>query len=165
MCLQEIDRRARACPHCGHWQWRWQVQALLFVVVPCVALVGYAAWLERRSDRHDGIEQTVAYRGQIAVLQSEMFKGTSADGDVVFVVGKLRNESDVEWEDVEIEAEFLDPQGRLIDVEVEERYFEHLVPHGEMAFKVRLIADRPVEEYADHKVFVGRAEDSRRTPW
>ena len=77
----------------------------------------------------------------------------------------LRNESDVEWDQIEIEAQFYDPQGRLMDVEVEKHYLEHLVPRGEMAFKVRLIADRPVDEYADHKVSVAYAEDIRRGPW
>ena len=165
MCLQEIDRRAQACPHCGHWQWRWQRQVIVPVLIVGATLFVYGEWLERRMDPENRLDRAVAYRGQIVVTQSEMLKGTSAEGDVVFIVGKLRNESDVEWEDVGVEADFFDAQGRLIDVEVEKHYLEYLVPHGEMAFKVRVIADRPVEEYADHKVFVGHAQDIRCTPW
>ena len=167
MCFREIDRRARACPYCGNWQGR--VQLAVFVPVLLLGfglgLVAYGEWLGRRLRPDGRAAGAVAYHGQISVTQSEMFKATSADGDIVFVVGKLRNESDVEWEQVGVEAEFFDPQGRLIDVEAEDHYLEHLIPHGEMAFKVRVVADRPLEEYADHKACVDYAKDIRRNPW
>ncbi|NLW50411.1 MAG: DUF3426 domain-containing protein [Candidatus Brocadiaceae bacterium] len=161
MCFREIDRRARACPHCGHMQVRWLWQIVPPFLLIAAGFMVYGEWLSARL-RPDGCaEDAVPYTGQITVTQSEMFKGS----DVVYVVGKLRNESDVEWEKIGIEAQFFDPQGRLIDAEVKRHYLERLLPHGEMAFKVRTVPDRPVEEYADYGVLVGYAQDIRRGAW
>ena len=165
MCFQEIDRRARACPHCGQWQWRFHLHVVLPILIVTAGFVAYGEWLERRLRPRERTEQAVAYGGHIEVTQSEMLKGTSADGDTVFVVGKLHNDSDVEWEQINMEGRFFDPEGRLIDVEVEKHYLEHILPRGEMAFKIRVVADRPVDQYTGYKVFVSHAQDVRRAPW
>ena len=165
MCCEEIDIRARACPQCGQLQRSVQ----LWIFIPMALLIAAtfvgAEMMSRRFRvaMHD--PEALPYSGQIRVTESRMLKGTSADGDTVFVVGRLRNESDVEWEQIEMEVEFLDPEGQLIDVEVERHYLAHILPRGEMAFKLRTVADRPVEQYADYKVFVRWADDARRSPF
>jgi hypothetical protein len=166
VCFEEIDSRARACRYCGHWQKRGFVRTILPILIFMAVMVVYGESLIVRAHTLSRPSQEgVAYNGQIVVTQSEMFKGTSPDGDVVYVVGKLRNESDVEWDQIEVEAQFFDPQGKLIDADVQKRYVTHLLPHGEMAFKVRTVADRPLDEYATYKVSVKSAEDIRSSPW
>jgi len=168
MCYEEIDERARRCPHCLRWQTRsaailssgllgWLLGTLL--VVGLVALFMHTILKPFRSP-----DECAVYAGQIQVTESHMLFGESKEGPVVLVVGRLRNNSDVEWESVHLQAEFFDESDSLVNVETEWQYGRHIMPWGESAFKVRGPADLPRERYATYSVTVTGAEDARRWP-
>ena len=82
-------------------------------------------------------------------------------GPTVSVVGKLRNNSDIPWKDIYLEAQYFDSGGTMIDANGAEQYGLSILPHEEVAFRVRGPADRSETEYASHKVFVRSARDAR----
>jgi len=167
-CYEAMDERARRCPHCLRWQTK---SALLFGSpwLRFLLLMLLACWFPLLVIRAAlrplwPFEGYALYDGQIEVIESQMLFGESKEGPVVFVVGRLRNNSDVTWKDMHVEAVFLDESGSLVNVETQWQYGRHIAPRGESAFKVRGLADLPRERYAKHKVTVTGAEDARRWP-
>ena len=167
-CYEAMDERARRCPHCLRWQTK---SALLFSsgllwFALIVLTAGILPMLLGRMvmKRLWPAEGYPLYDGQIEVTESQMLFGESKEGPVVFVVGRLRNNSDVTWKDIDVQAVFLDESGSLVNVETAWQYGHHILPRGESAFKVRGPADLPRGRYAKHKVAVTGAEDARRWP-
>lgn len=167
-CFEQIDIRARMCPHCGRWQWKNALRSWAPYFAVILVLGGACVLpLTRIARFQEGIAGAAAvrYTGQIEVTQSEMFFGQSKDGPTVFVVGKVKNNSDVTWESIHMEVQFMDPEGKLIDVEVQAHCLSKILPHGEMAFKLRAVAEMPRERYDSYQVSVRAAQDARATPW
>ncbi|KPK64622.1 MAG: hypothetical protein AMK73_04595 [Planctomycetes bacterium SM23_32] len=88
----------------------------------------------------------------------------AAGGPIVYVVGRMKNESDVAWERVGFQATFCDAGGRLIDAATEGDFPGMVLPHAEVAFKVSGSKHLPMSRYADHKVSVVEAEQARLWP-
>ncbi len=169
-CFEETDARARICPHCGVRQWpnKWRhlLPRLAVGVLVLVALLGFPGWMTSSFEKLASPEDDdMAHGVHIDVTQSEMFYGESKDGPTVFVVGKIKNNSDTTLEYIEMEVEFRDAEGKLIDVQVESHYLDRILPGGEMAFKFRGLADLPRERYASYEVFVRSADKARSSPW
>jgi len=167
-CCEPMNARAHVCPHCGRLQWRNAWPRMMIGFVPVLAIcVAAMVWSQRIAHRFEsganpqGLE---TYAGQIKVTDSRMEFGQSPEGPVVLVVGMMKNDSDIPWEDVAVVAQFYDPQGRRIDVSYDRQYLACILPHGEMAFKLRAHADLPRESYARYEVSVPFAEDTRRAP-
>ena len=83
-------------------------------------------------------------------------------GKYVSVVGTLTNRSEFTWKEVQLEAQFFDKDGKLIDTGLERNFDTVILAHGEAAFRIRLVADKPETSYASHKVFIRSAKDGRR---
>jgi hypothetical protein len=159
MCLEPVRKGAWACPHCGWWQWTYRRLIPLGVIIICVLLL--LLLLETRANEAIvSRAESVPYRDQIQVTGSTMLFGHSKDGPTVLVVGMLGNTSDVAWHNIGMEARFYGPDGRLIDVSVEHSYLTYLLPHGQIAFKLRAVADLPPEQYASYQVAVRSAESA-----
>lgn len=159
-----MDARARRCPYCGQWRGGPTLVLILMQLLWIAPLLLVQAVLYFRFQPVLGRDAGVPYRDQIEVTQSEMFFGQSKDGLTVSVVGMLKNRGDVTWREIGVEVQFTDPDGRIIDVEADEHYLSRILPHGEMAFKLRTMAELPADRYASYKVFVRSAEDAR-SPW
>lgn len=169
ICYQEIHEKARRCPFCLHWQSKSAFvrhsPTVAFLVVLGAFFVVQTIFASRLAAGLKGPEHYTVYRDQLKVTESRLLFGQSNEGPVVFVVGKIKNTSDVEWEYVRISAEFRDREGKLIDVVAEPLHIWGVMPHGEVAFKVRGPADLPAESYASYDVVVASAEDASRRPW
>ena len=87
------------------------------------------------------------------------------DGNpTVSVIGMLQNNSDIALDDLHLEAQFFDKDGKLLDVGIHDGYSETIPASGEAAFKVYVYAARPEEDYGSFKVFVRSAKDARAFP-
>jgi len=87
------------------------------------------------------------------------------DGNpTVSVIGMMQNSADFPLDDLQLEAQFFDQDGELLDVGTHSRYSETLPANGEAAFKVYVYAARPEEDYASFKISVRFAEDARVFP-
>jgi hypothetical protein len=133
---------------------------MLPAVVVIAAVVAFQLGVVELMRRAMDVGSKALYAGEIEVTKSEMFFGESKDGPTVFVVGLLRNRSDVPWRKVGMGVRFLDAEGKLIDAAVKADYLRCILPRGETAFKVRTLADLPKERYASYEVVVHSAEDA-----
>ena len=120
-----------------------------------VGAMGYL-WLGL-TDRKEDFSH---YRGQVLVVSSEMLFGEDEGGRIVSVVGTVRNNTQVAWEDVQVEVQFFDGVGRLIDAGLDDSLGGAVLPGSENAFKVVVVPNIPSDRYASHKVFIRYAEEA-----
>ncbi|MDY7011505.1 MAG: hypothetical protein SVV80_12255 [Planctomycetota bacterium] len=176
MCFEEIDERARKCPHCrslqagiSAWLSRNPAAILLIVLIGVLFLFGgrglWGSFLNSQLVP-TGQNDLRTFKGEVKVVSSKMVFGKSEEGPVVCVIGQIKNESEIAWKDLQIVAQFFDQSGELIDVAIGPEYYfaSEILPHGEGAFKVRVIADFPKETYASYKINVRSATDVRKFP-
>lgn len=116
-CFEPMDARARCCPHCGRGQWRrtWPRFAVGFVPILVLMVIWMVIWMVwvGRMERVFSPQPLPAYAGQIKVAESRLEFGQSPEGPVVLVVGMLKNESDTAWQQIEMQAQVLRPEGRV----------------------------------------------------
>lgn len=168
ICYEDIDARAGACRYCGHpqsklatWILRWaSLFAALLLIFP-VVIVGFLVWSGHAL--HDRGEDFNPYRDQVKVVSSEMGFEDTEHGPVVYVLGKVTNDSSIPWEGIEIEVQFMDRSGKMIDTTREhlDVHASTVLPGDESGFEVRDRRDFAEERYASHKVFVRFAKDAR----
>ena len=170
LCCREIDERARKCPYCRTFQdWAHttlvdpRVQAAVFGALLLCLLVVMISLIHIFRDIAHREEDFADYRDQIQVLGSDMELGRDEDGATLCVVGTVRNNSDVAWNDIQIEVRFFDAEGKLIDATLGKRALGTVLPGAEQVFKIELRPALPPERYASWKVSVGYARDASRS--
>lgn len=177
MCFGQIDRRARRCPHCRHpqtavasWGRRHPIMAIVMGTVGGIVATLAFVWLLGAVLQHKfvpiGRAELVPYQGQIKVVSSRLLFGESKDGPVACAIGEIRNDSDVAWHRIRLQATFLDADQKPIDV-AENRafyYTSEMLPRGQAAFKVKTPLHLPQEKYASCSISITYAEDARSFP-
>ncbi len=167
ICYEEIDRRARACRYCsspqaGFASWivrhssKFSLILLLFMTAPAI-MVGI---LLHRFGRG---EDFAPYSQQVRVVSSAMHFEETEDGPVVWVIGKVQNDSKIDWKEIQFEVQFMNEAGELIDVErrVQSFHEPRVLPGGEAGFKIKASREFSKEKYASQKVFIRYAKDAR----
>jgi hypothetical protein len=165
-CAEEIKAAASICPHCGRGvrdiaikipDWIGLAFGVI-VVFGTMALFG-SLLLKLRPGKEFG-----PFQSQLQVLETTMRFADSESGTHVVIVGNIRNESPVAWKTPQLEAQFFDETGNLIDTFTEIRVKEEILPGDMRGFKIRAVADKPEKMYHTHKVFVRTARDARSWP-
>jgi hypothetical protein len=161
-CREPVKLGARKCPHCHQWQGHRALahHPAVQVALMMLPVLAFFFFTRQRFATHESFS---GYRDQIAVVQSAMHYQSTDDkcGPTISVIGKIKNNSDVPWKDVYLEAQYFDAGGTMIDANGAEQYGLALPPHEEVAFRLRGVADRAERDYATHKVFVRSARDAR----
>jgi hypothetical protein len=165
MCRMEIAANAKKCPYCQHWQNKLSMLmfhpsfATLLIAIPLIlsfALLGMT--FKRTLSQGEDFQK---YSNQIKVSESRLQFGESKRGHTVAVVGRMRNESTVDWKEVHFQVEFRDTDGNLIDAGQEFEYAFYLPTQEEAAFKVSFRREFPTELYASHSIRVIEAKDGK----
>jgi hypothetical protein len=104
------------------------------------------------------------YSDRVSIADSKLVFGKHDGNPTVSVIGMLKNNSDIPLDDLQLEAQFFDKDGKLLDVGIHDGYSETIPASGEAAFKVYVYAARPEEDYGSFKVFVRSAKDARAFP-
>lgn len=175
ICFSVIDRRARKCPNCLHWQRAfidiahsrlWGVLAflLLFSILP---VIHYKSYLETKSyfAKTKSAIRTGAdfdeHRDKLKVLSSKMrlYHGPHHE-EQIEVTGTLQNDSELEWTDLHFEVTFFDEQGKPTDFGQEQSYGFRALPKRQTKFKLSFCRDLPREAYASHSVEILAARDA-----
>jgi hypothetical protein len=102
------------------------------------------------------------HRNEISVVNSQFSHRMNESNLWNTVVGTLTNNGDIGWKDVEVEAQFFDKSGKIIDaITVRDEYSGIIIlPHGEAAFKIEGKAARPAIDYVTNKLYVRWAKDA-----
>lgn len=107
-------------------------------------------------------QQFATYRDEIGIIQSNFSQRVSGSNLWLTVVGTLTNQSNIGWKDVDVEAQFFDSSGKLIDaIAANSDGYQAvtILPHGEAAFRIERTASHPASEYVTNKLTVRWAKD------
>jgi len=165
MCGMEIPGMARKCPYCHVFQNRFSRATghpLFGISIGLVAFVAitsvYGGLMQRMFDRGEDFQR---YADQISVHDVRIEFGQLEGEPTVVVLGRLKNRSDIGWEDVKLLGEFYDADGDLVDVSHRGCLMYHVPAGGEVAFKISRGREFPESRYATARVKVLSAKDTR----
>ena len=168
MCYKEIDKRAKKCPYCHHWQKKismivWNPAFGVFLVmIPYLAV--YIFMGTAFKSMFDKGEDFTPYRNQITINKTELKFGETSCGPTVVAMGTMTNNSSLSWKDVQLEARFFDNNNKLIDTDQKNKY-SFVIPANDIStFKISIPREFPEEQYASCKMRILSAKDSR-TMW
>ena len=104
------------------------------------------------------------FKNQVVVINPEMHFGQTTNGSFISTIGQIRNGSPYSWKDIQLEVQYFDKDGRMIDTHTENRYGDVTPPGDVQAFRIRSLADKPEAAYVSEKIFVRAAKDSSKWP-
>ena len=171
LCCEEVRTAAKKCPHCGHWQTKWYTTvhhpafAAVAVGVPLLALWAGASIRLVKLTRQPDPAIFGEYIDDVMVIQSEMYYEESETERTASTVGIVKNKSPLAWKNLELEVQYFDEAGRLIDAACEGcgcGSTGTVLPGGEKAFRIRSNANMAREQYVSHAVFVRSAVEPGR---
>ena len=162
-CAETIKTAAKVCPHCRFCQKTWSLYNPKIIAASVLILViGYSVLMGLVVDSNSGEGRDFAeYRDQIRVTTSSMSFSQTSTNAYITAVGTMTNASEFTWKEVQLEAQYFDASGKLIDTGLNRNFDTDILPHGEAAFRIRTVADKPESSYTSHKVFVRYAKDGR----
>ncbi len=166
ICYEEIDRRAKACRYCSSPQAglaSWLVRhSSIISSIPLLVIIATVIMMGILLPRFGRGEDFAPYRQQVRVVSSAMHFEETEDGPVVWVVGKIRNDSEIDWREIQFEVQFMNEAGELIDVErrVQSFHESRVLPRSEAGFKIKAAREFSKEKYASQKVFIRYAKDA-----
>ncbi len=159
-CKNEIPSLVKTCPSCHTYQSRWtlgfQPIGMAFVILLFAAGPFTRWYLEGASFQ--------AHVSQVRVVSSTVEFLGDDETTLVFVLGRLQNDSDVTWMYVELEVSFFSKEGTLVDTISSDASGLQLMPHAEAKFRVIQEVVRPEEDYFRHEVIVKDAMDKGSVP-
>lgn len=164
-CAEPIRIAAKVCPYCRRLQPPWRIKkqweswlSLAFVVSMGL---GGMIWLNLLFSPGRDFEK---FKSQIVIVNSEMHYTQMTNGNFISTIGQIRNDSPYAWKDIQMEVQYINKDGKMIDTRTENCYGE-IIPAGEtQAFRIRGPADKPETEYSTQKVIVRSAKDSKKWP-
>ena len=169
MCYMEINLKAKKCPYCQHWQNKWSMITFhpLFAIIPTMAifivLFGFMGTMFHTMFSEG--KSFSRYVNSISIIETEMVfgvRGNQEKSPIVAVLGTIRNDSGVSWEDITLEACFFDKDGKLIDAIQEKKYSFTIPANDESRFKLSFHREFPQEKYDSCKLRVISAKDERQ---
>jgi len=108
-------------------------------------------------------EGSAADKEVAVVTESTMSLTVANDTLYVNTVGRIRNDSDELLDDVVVEVEHFDKDGKLIDANIEQMYGVKVPAHDTVAFRVSVSAATSRERYVSHAARVISAPEHRFT--
>lgn len=161
-CGEEIKPIAKRCPHCQTWQSKWRIEPsdpkwsiLWLVIVIAICGIYYfrlVLFEEKFEDR-----KFQDYASSIVVAESKLHYDSSESGSFIAVLGKIKNESDISWENIYFEVQFYDSENNLIDTISDNDFSLVVLPDSESTFKVRDRTNKSREEYDSYKIIIKKA--------
>jgi hypothetical protein len=162
-CLKPVLNGARKCPHCQAWLSRsvWSVLSGFgaLIYIPLVLFLSYYFFM-RPLDRPR--EDFAAHLDEVRITETLVDIRPSSGSNYIYVLGRIRNDSPVKWENPYFEVHCFDADGKLIDTYSTYESGMILVPDTDHAFRLSFTPHQPIEKYKDYKVFLRDARDAKR---
>lgn len=115
---EEVKSTAKRCPHCQTWLRKWGIDPSdpkfviwwIVIVITVIVTTILATAIFKSEDKkfHD-------YRSRLTITESKLHYSYEECCSSVSVLGKIKNESDIPWEDIHFEVQFYDSENKLID--------------------------------------------------
>ena len=162
-CSKPVRFTARKCPFClaplGKQTW-WKKPKFVVATFYALGLIYFSRLMYLHE--HRPVYFFENYAQNVKIASSEMRFETKGGRHIVTILGTIRNDTDIPWEHLTYVARCFDKNGKLIDTIADNRTGLHttLSAHHEQAFRVQGEANRPISEYASHKVALEGAMDS-----
>lgn len=102
------------------------------------------------------------YREKLVVFDTMRHFTAGAPTNMVSTVGYLRNDSPHNWKDLQLEVQYFDLGGKLVDTKTETLKYQEIPAGVTEAFRIRGTAASEELTYVSHKVFVRAAKDARK---
>lgn len=161
-CASPIRLAAQVCPFCLSAQNQSQQRnRLVLAFVPLLIIWGIVFFLFTKLSQLPGHRWT-DYASKVRITASKFHLEKKFVGRYAVLSGTIRNDSDVAWDDVQIEVQYLNKAGKMIDVTVDSPHEIEVAPHAEQKFEVRSEALHPDADYASHKVMIRFAQNRER---
>jgi len=162
LCGEDIKSTAKRCPNCQSWQSKWHVESnsmstIVFSLLFYTVLLLFIFFKVTESDRYDFQD----FASNFTFVENNLNFGTDNSGDFISVVGRIRNDTDLKWDDVYIEVRFFDQDNKTIDVISTSAWGLTLTPNSKTAFKARGRADRKREDYKEYEITIKSARKKK----
>lgn len=102
--------------------------------------------------------QEVDFNESLSITSSKLHHSKVKDHNYISCIGKLKNKSNITWEEPVIEVQFFNSNNELVDTFTEYIYGMAVPANDEIAFRIKEGADKNIEEYKTHKVRVTSAQ-------
>ena len=168
-CAESLKVSAKVCPHCRYWQkkWSWQnpvVGPVIGAGISLIFLIGLGAFLDKMFGLKEAFE---VHQNDFSIVSSQFSHRVQASNVWLTVVGTITNRGDWAWKNVDVEVQFYDKTGKMIDVIAVDGSSYHgtaLLPHRDAAFKVESRASHPAADYDNYKALVRWGKDANAWP-
>lgn len=161
-CQESVQPFAKMCPHCRKWlqgPWRWLGK--LGAVAGALAFLFPLYFILRMPTRWQA-EEFTKHQAQLEIFDTKMDPPGEEAGSTVNILGRIKNGSDVTWDNPYFEVHCFNRKGELIDTHSTYDSGLILVPNTVHAFRVSFTSRRPASEIASFRVFLRHARDAKR---
>ena len=164
MCRMEIHAEAKKCPHCHQLQNKLSQLISqwghIVVLLPLLVILIFIPLMTKHFiNMFEAGEEFAEYSSQVIVTESDLSFGERDGEATVCVIGRVKNQSPIDWKEISLQVAFFDSLGNLIDADQDFEYYYKLPAGTEIAFKVSFPREFPQEIYNEYKVSVIHATE------
>jgi hypothetical protein len=161
-CYQQIDSRAKRCPHCHHWQTKFSVfihhplSSVIYIALFIAVWWGAMHFISKKlGESFDFMYKEFSQDSGLIIKSHHEWFPTE---DSFSVVGVVANTGSDAWSSINIEVELFDKEGKFV-YECSEYIMGILYPGGEENFVVDCSGceKAPIPEFDNYKIKVTNA--------
>jgi len=157
MCGEQIKAIAKRCPHCTHFQSKFNSPLVIFGIV--IAFIVITRFLLPSSARLPNRETIYGSEKKLTILETSHKYSKDDCGSFITILGKLRNETGKAWNDVHFEVKFYNEKAELIDTLNSQIYSLVVAPKEEASFRIREKAAAPADQYKRYDIRITKAQE------
>ena len=165
LCAEIIKVAAKVCPRCRSRLQPTKNALVVWLQLLAIVILFYgpmllaARWVRDSKLPGQSFEPS---REKIAVFDTTMHYSQSDKTNIISTVGYLRNDSSNSWQALQLEVQYFDSGGKLVDTKTETLQYQELPMGMTEAFRIRAAAAAAESSYVSNKVFVRMAKDARK---
>jgi len=156
-CGEEIKAKAIKCPRCQAWQSKWRFdqsnlkhQLIFMLIMFGILGVIFSSTLGDIFNPKEFADS----KSLLEVTSSQVDFTEKGCGTRISIIGTIRNNSEIAWEDFNFEVQYYNEANELIDTVSDQNYDLLILPNDESTFKVSGTAAKSEDSYHHHKIII-----------